>query len=95
MNALVYVDIDWGIHKGKLINALNEERKKLHGFSFPINMTNFEAFCRTKKLISNLFFLNSDLLGISRNAYHKIIQSQKDQELMKHFSKSLSSKDKK
>ena len=25
-------------------------------------MANFEAFCRTKKLISNLFFLKSDLV---------------------------------
>ena len=62
MNALVYVDIDRGIHKGKLKNALNEKRKKLLGFSFSINMANFEAFCRTKKLISNLFFLKSDQL---------------------------------
>ena len=59
MNALVYVDIDRVIHKGKLKNALNEKRKKLRGFSFSINMANFEAFCRTKKLISNLFFLKS------------------------------------
>ena len=59
MNALVYVDIDRGIHKGKLKNALNEKRKKLRGFSFSINMANFEAFRRTKKLISNLFFLKS------------------------------------
>ena len=62
MNALVYVNIDRGIHKVKLKNALNEKRKKLRGFSFSINMTNFEAFCRTKKLISNLFFLKSVLL---------------------------------
>ena len=62
MNALVYVDIDRGIHKGKLKNALNEKRKKLRGFSFSINMANFEAFCRTKKLISNLFFLKSEVL---------------------------------
>ena len=59
MNALVYVDIDRGIHKVKLKNALNEKRKKLHGFSFSINMANFEAFRWTKKLISNLFFLKS------------------------------------
>ena len=59
MNALVYVDIDRGIHKVKLKNALNEKRKKLRGFSFSINMANFEAFFRTKKLISNLFFLKS------------------------------------
>ena len=59
MNALVYVDIDRGIHRGKLKNALNEKRKKLRGFSFSINMANFEAFHWTKKLISNLFFLKS------------------------------------
>ena len=59
MNAPVYVDIDQGIHKGKLKNALNEKRKKLRGFSFSINMANFEAFRWTKKLISNLFFLKS------------------------------------
>ena len=57
MNALVYVD--QGIHKGELKVALNEKRKKLRGFSFSINMANFEAFRRTKKLISNLFFLKS------------------------------------
>ena len=59
MNALVYVDIDRGIHKGKLKVALNEKRKKLRGFSFSINMANFEAFRWTKKLISNLLFLKS------------------------------------
>ena len=60
MNALVYVDIDWGIHKVKLKNALNEKQKKLGGFSFSIDSTaNFEAFRRTKKLISNLLFLKS------------------------------------
>ena len=36
-----YLDIDQGIHKGKLKNALNEKLKKLHGFSFSINMANF------------------------------------------------------
>jgi len=41
MNALVYVDIDWGIHKVKLKNALNEKQKKLHEFSFSMNMANF------------------------------------------------------
>ena len=59
MNAPVYVDIDQGIHKVKLKVALNEKRKKLHGFSFSINIANFEAFRWTKKLISNLFFLKS------------------------------------
>ena len=61
MNAPVYVDIDQGIHKGKLKVARNEKRKKLHGFSFSINIANFEAFLWTKKLISNLFFLKSDM----------------------------------
>ena len=67
MNAPVYVDIDQGIHKGKLKNARNEKRKKLSGFSFSINTANFEAFFRTKKLISNLFFLKSAVLGIVGN----------------------------
>ena len=44
----------------KLKNALNEKWKKLRGFSFSINIANFEAFCWTKKLISNLLFLKSD-----------------------------------
>ena len=44
MNALVYVDIDQGIHEGKMKVAQNEKRKKLLGFSFYINIGNFEAF---------------------------------------------------
>ena len=75
MNALVYVDIDRGIHKGKLKNALNEKLKKLHGFSLSINIANFEAFRWTKKLISNLFFLKSDrftanILHSNRRDHH-------------------------
>ena len=62
MPCLVYVNIDQGIHKKKLKNARNEKRKKLHGFSFSINIANFEAFLWTKKLISNLFFLKSGKL---------------------------------
>ena len=62
MNAPVYVDIDQGIHKVKLKVALNEKGKKLRGFSFSINMANFEAFRWTKKLISNLFFLKSGIV---------------------------------
>ena len=65
MNAPVYVDIDQGIHKVKLKVALNEKRKKLHGFSFSINIANFEAFRWTKKLISNLFFLKSVKVSVS------------------------------
>ena len=34
MNALVYVDIDKGIHKGKSKVAQNEKQKKLRGFSY-------------------------------------------------------------
>ena len=44
MNALVHVDIDQGIHWGKNKVTQNEKRKKLHGFLFSINMTNFEVF---------------------------------------------------
>ena len=62
MNALVYVDIDQGIHKGKMKVALNEKRKKLHGFSFSINIANFEAFLSVFKLTKNLFFLKSGKL---------------------------------
>ena len=57
MNAPVYVDINQGIHKVKLKVARNEKRKKLSGFSFSITVANFEAFYRTKKFISNLFFM--------------------------------------
>ena len=64
MNALVYVDIDQGIHKGKMKVALNEKRKILRGFSFSINIANFEAFLSFFKLTKNLFFLKSDILGI-------------------------------
>ena len=39
-----YVNIDQGIHKGKMKVAQNEKRKKLLGFSFYINIGNFEAF---------------------------------------------------
>ena len=46
MNALVYVDIDHGIHKGKnKVVARNEKRKnKLCGFLYSINVANFEVF---------------------------------------------------
>ena len=56
MNALVYVDIDQGIHKGKMKVALNEKRKKLCGFSFSKNIANFEAFLSVFKLTKNLLF---------------------------------------
>ena len=63
MNALVYVNIDQGIHKVKLKVARKEKQKKLHGFSFSINMANFEAFHWNKKWSSNLFFMKS-VIGI-------------------------------
>ena len=53
MNALVHVDIDQGIHKGKMKVALNEKQKKVRGFSFSINMANFEAFLSVFKLTKN------------------------------------------
>ena len=59
MNALVYVDIDQGIHKGKMKVALNEKRKKLRGFSFSIDIANFEAFLSVFKLTKNPLFLKS------------------------------------
>ena len=59
MNALVYVDIDQGIHKGKMKVALNEKRKKLRGFSFSINIANFKAFLSVFKLTKNPLFLKS------------------------------------
>ena len=75
MIALVYVDIDQGNYKGKMKVALNEKRKKLHGFSFSINMANFEAFWGVKKLSANLSFfkcaINTDFnSSCSRNLKH-------------------------
>ena len=50
----------WSIHnKGKMKGALNEKRKKLHRFSFSINIAHFEAFILVFKLTKNLFFLKS------------------------------------
>ena len=45
----------------KLKVATNEKRKKLLGFSFSINIANFEVFLQVKKLSANLFFLKSGL----------------------------------
>ena len=56
MNALVNVNIDQGIHKGKMKVAQNEKRKKLLGFSFYINIGNFEAFLRNLNLSTNCLF---------------------------------------
>ena len=40
--------------------ARNEKRKKLHGFSFSINIANFEAFLLVFELTKNSLFLKSD-----------------------------------
>ena len=56
MNALVYVNIDQGIHKGKMKVAQNEKRKKLLGFPFYINIGNFEAFLWNLNLSTNCLF---------------------------------------
>ena len=61
MNALVYVDIDQGIHKGKMKVARNEKRKKLLGFSFYINIGNFEAFLWNLNLSASRLFWRSAL----------------------------------
>ena len=77
MNAVVYIDIDQGIHKGKMKVALNEKRKKLRGFSFSINIANFEAFLSVFKLSKNLFFLKSDganYLNVEKNRKRNIYQ---------------------
>ena len=55
-----YVDTDQGIYKVKLKVALNEKRKKLHGFSSSMNMANSEAFWGVKKLSANLSFLKCE-----------------------------------
>ena len=52
-----YFEFYQGIHKIKLKHPQNEKRKKLHGFSFYINIANFEAFFQSKKLSANLLFM--------------------------------------
>ena len=47
-NALIFVDIDKGIHKIKCKIAWNEKRIKLCGVSFSMNMANFEDFGGSK-----------------------------------------------
>ena len=51
---LINIDRDQGIYKVKSLLKLKEKLKKLTGFSFSINMANFEAFRRNKKLRSAL-----------------------------------------
>ena len=68
MNALVYVDIDQGIHKGKMKVARNEKRKKLLGFSFYINIGNFEEFLRNLNLSAKHLFWRCGLT-VNKIAY--------------------------
>ena len=85
MNALVYVNIDQGIYNGKMKVAQNEKRKKLCGFSFSINIPNFEAFFSVFNLTKNLFFLKSvsnylygcpvDVNAISSSFIYGILQN--------------------
>ena len=56
MNAQVYVDIDQGIHKGKLKVARKEKRKKLLEFSFYIDIGNFEEVLRNLNLSAKRLF---------------------------------------
>ena len=65
MNALVYVDIDQGIHKGKMKVAQIEKRKKLLGFSFYMNIGNFEAFLWNLNLSAKHLFWTCELLYLS------------------------------
>ena len=60
MNALVYVNIEQGIHyreKDKV--APNEKRKNQCGFLYSKSMANFEAFLWNIKLSANLLFMKS------------------------------------
>ena len=56
MNALVFNDIDQGIHKIKIKITQNEEPQKIHGFSLYINVANFEVFLRTLNFRANHLF---------------------------------------
>ena len=47
---------DQGIHKVKMKVTRNEKRKKLLGFSFYINIGNFEAFLRNLNLSTKHLF---------------------------------------
>ena len=56
MNDLVHVDISQGIHKVKIKVTWNEKWKKLLGFSFYMNIGNFEAFLPNLNLSSKHLF---------------------------------------
>ena len=56
MNALFYFNIDQGIHKGKTQSCSKWKMKKILGFSFYINIGNFEAFFWNLSLSANHLF---------------------------------------
>ena len=74
MNALVYVDIDQGIHKGKMKVARNEKRKKLLGFSFYMNVGNFEAFLRNLNFSAKHLFWTCVYLLTERDCVDIFLQ---------------------
>ena len=66
MNALVYVDIDQGIHLEKNKVARNEKWKKLRGFSYVKSMANSESFHLNFWLSTNPQIVRSGpVLGMS------------------------------
>ena len=85
MNDLVYVDIDQGIHKGKMKVALSEKRKKLRGFSFSINIANFEAFLSVFKLTKNPLFLKSDCTSEKNVHFRSLPQKEYPQCFIRHL----------
>ena len=66
--ALVYVNIDQGIHQGKKIKKHEMKNGKSNfGFSYLLNMANFEAFFYTINLILHPDFLKSHLESVLSN----------------------------
>ena len=63
INALVYVNIDQGIHNGKNEICSKWKAKKLIGFSFYINIKNFEAFFQNLNLSTKHLFWRCDIGG--------------------------------
>ena len=71
MNALVYVNIEQGIHKGKMKVAQNEKRKKLLRFSFYLNIGNFEVFLRNLNLSTKHLFWTCEGIKVKYDLYKK------------------------
>ena len=70
MNALVYIDIEQGIHKRKSKVAWIEKRKKLHGFSYSKNIVNFESFCWNFSLSGNPIISEDGIIIFSPISYN-------------------------